>query len=148
MEVNSTRAIVAAALYGFAAKLTCQPKPITLGQNHDAGPAAVAVDDFLKHHNLHLTQDPPVKDWRARLGTRELTEIAFDDPKPEGTFEQELAKLFNRFGMDGYTATPDHVLAKMVGTYLDGLNIRNTLVKNINLPGMNDVVQFTDHPQP
>jgi hypothetical protein len=146
MEVNSTRAIVAAALYGFAAKLTCLDKPVTMGKGHDAGPAAVAVDEFLKLHNLHLTQDPPVKDWRARLGTRELAELAFEDPQPEGTFEQELAKVLNRFSMDSYTGTPDFVLAKLVGAYLDGLNIREKLMKDFNLPPhtMNNVVVVSD----
>jgi hypothetical protein len=143
MDINSTRAIVIAALYDFAARLTTQPGTLKVGSTHDAAPMAQAVKEFtvLRSLDSDAYSDPPIKDWRVRLGTRELTELAFEDPQPEGTFEQELAKLLNRFSMDNYTGTPDFVLAKLVGAYLDGLNIREKLMKDVSLPPhMNTVV--------
>jgi hypothetical protein len=38
----------AAALYGFAAWLTCRDEAVTFGAKHDAAPAAVLVDQFCK----------------------------------------------------------------------------------------------------
>lgn len=60
------RAIIAGAIYSFAALLTCREKPITLGGNHLAGPAAEACDEFLKLRDCSRGE-PMVQDWQKHL---------------------------------------------------------------------------------
>lgn len=133
---NSTRALIAAALYSFAAALTTRKVPITLGGNHSAVPAATAVDEFLKDRNIALSaySDPPIKDWRDRLGNREMHEQHIPDIEGIPDFKRELAGVLNKFSMDNYAGMPDFVLAQAIATILDGLNVARTLQLG-TLPG-------------
>ena len=65
-SIPTMRAIIAGAIYAFAARLTCRDEPITLGSKHLAGPAAEACDEFLKLHGCS-EGEPMVRQWQEHL---------------------------------------------------------------------------------
>lgn len=82
--------IIAGALYAFAAKLTCLPKPITAGQNEHAGPMAEAVDAFCREAFGDKYGEPAVANWRELAA---LLPVVNADIDPDFAAKMERASV-------------------------------------------------------
>ena len=65
-SANDVHAMIAGALYDFAASLTTREEPLTLGKNHDAAVAAQAVNEFAILRQLNQ-DEANVNHWSEAL---------------------------------------------------------------------------------
>lgn len=63
---REVQAIVAGALYDFAAKLTTLKEPVTFSEKHLSYPAIDILVEFAKDRNLIL-RDAKVEDWNKLI---------------------------------------------------------------------------------
>jgi hypothetical protein len=114
------RALIAAAIYDFAAQLTVRPEPITAGSSHDAAPMAEAVSAFLKLRNVDTgLKDPPIKTWEGDALFAQAHLDSLKETRVPLCFREELEQALNKWGMDTTYGMPDHILATLIINTLD-----------------------------
>jgi hypothetical protein len=116
---TSVRALIVGALYDFAASLTVRKDPITAGASHNASPMAEAVSSFVKERACDTVQDPPVREWRERLGLAEAEADIREACHTPMSFREDLQRIINRWGKDNEYGIPDFILAEYIEALLD-----------------------------
>ena len=107
---TDTKALVAGAIYQFAADLTTREIPITLGAAHNAQPAADAVRDWLRANDIDDSVEPLMRWKPAAAAPADFRDRVRAE---KSKLDDDLGKLEKFIDSELFQALPDPERSRM-----------------------------------